>query len=372
MCGGFISMETDFSFVMAMRKCPVCGVSVKEENLPRHVRNQHPGTKVEEIKELKGLRPARKSAPRDWRDDVARIGAVIAVAGVVWLILALMIPAPVGIIVPASPHLVILVIVGLSLLAVGWIMGSPALNRSWKKLVAIGLALGFILAGISALVASQQGVPVLDRSTVSEPLGWGKADNPVWEINNLPVVFYYGSAHCPFCAASSWAVRRALDRFGTLAGFKYWTTSADENSVAMVDLAHATFSSTYVSLDVKAGDDNEHFTAPSLSPVENAYLVTYDSNGDFPFYVVGGIYVRVGGLVDLAPFIPPGSGTASLTVEEVQIALDSGTGPVYSAVRQGEVCLEAYMVKACQAAGITPPAGVMQDSAVTDLLAQIT
>jgi len=369
MRGGFISMKTNSHFLMVTKKCPVCGVSVKEENLQRHVRNQHPRAKVEEVKELKELLPARKSAPRDWRDDVARIGAVVAVAGIIWLILALMIPAPVGIVVPVSPHLVILVLVGLSLLAVGWVMGSPALNRSWKRLTAVGLALGFILAAISALVAVQQGVPVLDASTVSEPNGWGKADNPLWKINGLPVVFYYGSAACPYCAASSWAVLRALQRFGTVSGWKYWTTSAAEGNVPMVDLAHATLTSTFVSLDVKAGDDNQHLTAPSLSSVENAYVVTYDSARSFPFYVVGGIYVRVGALVDLGAFMPGGT---ALTPQEVEQALASGTGSVYSTVRQGEVCLEAYMVKACQAAGITPPSSVMQDSAVTDFLAQIT
>ena len=354
---------------MATKKCPVCGVSVKAENLQRHVRNQHPRAKVEEVEELKTLLPARKRAPRDWKDDAARIGAVIAMAGIIWLILALMIPAPVGIVVPASPHLVILVLVGLSLLAAGWVMGSPALSRSWKKLVVVGLTFGFILAGISALVAFQEGVPLLDASTVSEPNGWGKADNPLWTINGLPVVFYYGSAHCAFCAASSWAVLRALQHFGTVSGWKYWTTSADEGNVPMVDLAHATLTSTFVSLDVKAGDDNEHFTVPPLSALEEAYVVTYNSERSFPFYVVGGIYVRVGALVDLAVFMPGGT---ALTAQEVEQALASGTGSVYSTVRQGEVCLEAYMVKACRAAGITPPSSVLQDPEVADLLAQIT
>ncbi len=32
---------------MAMKKCPVCGVSVKVENLERHVRNQHPREHVD-------------------------------------------------------------------------------------------------------------------------------------------------------------------------------------------------------------------------------------------------------------------------------------------------------------------------------------
>jgi len=32
---------------MAMKKCPVCGVSVKVENLERHVREQHPKTRLD-------------------------------------------------------------------------------------------------------------------------------------------------------------------------------------------------------------------------------------------------------------------------------------------------------------------------------------
>lgn len=77
---------------MAMKKCPVCGVSVKAENLERHVRNQHPKDQVdlsetltqedrEEIKEKRsGGRPGLTSGGRRMLAIVAIVVVVLLVA----------------------------------------------------------------------------------------------------------------------------------------------------------------------------------------------------------------------------------------------------------------------------------------------------
>lgn len=353
---------------MPMTKCPVCGVSVKDENLVRHVRNQHPREKVEG---LEAMRPPRKTSTRDWKDDLVRVGTVVAIAGAVWLIIALVFPSPIGVVVPAFPHLAVLTLAGVVLLAGGWVLGSPAFPSSAPKFAAAGVVIGLALAGSMALLAAQQGVPTLDRNTVSEPQGWVKAANAVWKSGALPVVFYYGSAGCPFCAASSWAIQGALEQFGSLSGFTF--TTSDPNDVypntPEVDLAHATLASSYLSLDVKAGDNNQQVTVPPVSAVENAYVVTYNPNGQLPFYSIGGIYFRVGALVDPNTYVQGGT---PLTPNQVQQALASGSGSVYTAVHQAQVYVEAFLVKACQAAGITPPSAVTQDPAVVAALAQIT
>ncbi len=66
---------------MAMKKCPVCGVSVKVENLERHVGNQHPRARLEPEQILtEGERQeVRRSAPTS-RPAMTRRGKVIAVA----------------------------------------------------------------------------------------------------------------------------------------------------------------------------------------------------------------------------------------------------------------------------------------------------
>ena len=295
---------------MATKKCPVCGVSVKAENLVRHVKNQHPHEKVEG---LETMAPARKRNYRDLNDDLVRVGTIVAAAGVVWAVLALIFPTPVGVMVPVLPGLLAFTLVGVGILAMGWVMGSTTLQRSGVKLTGVGVVVGLVLAGSSSFLATQQGVPILSTQTTQLPAGWLKAENPLWTISNRPVVFYYGSAACPYCAASSWALQAALQAFGSMTGATYTTSLASGEfyaSVPEVELAHITYSSSYVSLSLLAGDNNQVLSAPSPNPVQNAYLLTYDSRGgsfSFPFYVVGGMYIHAGALVD-----PSAVGTVGL------------------------------------------------------------
>ncbi len=357
---------------MAMKKCPVCGVSVKDENLVRHVKNQHPHEKVEG---LEAMAPAPKRAAREWRDDFVRLGLIVTVAGVVWVALAFVFPTPVGVMVPVVPGLLVFLLFGVVLLAIGWVMGSGTVQRSGKRLAVVGLVIGLVLAGSSALLATQQGVPILDaRPLALGQSGWLKGANPVWRINNLPVVFYYGSAGCPYCAASSWALMLALQAFGSMSGQTYTTSSPTDNpaSIPEVELAHITYTSGFVSLDILAGDNNQVISAPSPNPVQNAYLLTYDNNGgsySFPFYAVGGIYVHTGAIVLPSTYV---TGTGTLSPTDVQNAIASQSGTVYAAIHGAAVLLEAAMVRACNAAGITPPSSVTSDAAVQAALQTIT
>ncbi len=73
---------------MAMKKCPVCGVSVKTENLERHVKNQHPKEQVdlsetltdEERKEIRESRsPGRAGLTSGGRRMITIVAIVVAV-----------------------------------------------------------------------------------------------------------------------------------------------------------------------------------------------------------------------------------------------------------------------------------------------------
>lgn len=358
---------------MTMTKCPVCGVSVKDENLVRHVRNQHPREKVEGLEQMRPPRP--KASTRDWKDDLARVGVLLAVAGAVWFVLALLFPTPVGVVIPAFPDLILLLVAGVALLAAGWVLGSTAVQRSGTKFAVLGLVVGLALAGLSAALAAQQGVPVLNKVTTQAQGGWLKADNALWKINGRPVIFYYGSAGCPYCAASSWAIQGALQLFGTLSGVTYITSSPSEQDPALrdipgVDFVGASFTSSLISLDVVAGNDNQVISAPTPPPVENAYVLTYDTQlgaASFPFYVVGGIYLRAGAIVDPRVF----SDNGAMTAAAVQQALASQSGPVYNAVHTAQIYVEAYLAKVCQLSGLTPPSAVTSDPAVAAVLAQL-
>ncbi len=358
---------------MPMTKCPVCGVSVKDENLVRHVHNQHPHETVEGLEKLAPARP-KSTSTRDWKDDLARLGVLVAVAGAIWFVLALLFPTPVGVMIPAFPGVLLVLLVGVGLLAGGWVLGSAAIQRSGTKFAVIGVVVGLAMAGVSAGLAAQQGVHPLSPPTAA-PGNWMKADNPLWTINSRPVIFYYGSAGCPYCAASSWVVQGALQLFGSLSGYTFITSTPNEatpelRSIPGVDFVGATFSSSFLSLDVVAGNDNQVISAPTPPPIENSYVLTYDTQmgvASFPFYVVGGIYMRSGGLVDPTVFSTNGVMTASA----VQQAIASGSGPVYTAIHSAQIYLEAYLAKACQRAGLTPPSTVTGDPAVAAVLAQL-
>lgn len=75
---------------MAMKKCPVCGVSVKVENLERHVGNQHPraGLQPEQILTDAERHEVRRAAPTS-RPAMTRRGKMIAAAVAVVLIIVL-------------------------------------------------------------------------------------------------------------------------------------------------------------------------------------------------------------------------------------------------------------------------------------------
>ncbi len=377
---------------MPMKKCPVCGASVKEENLSRHLEDKHPRAKVEGMKEIRAAsekasrKPTSKNSKKaaekpafPWKDDLGRAGTLVTLAGLAWFALALAFPTPVGLIVPASPHLVGLVVVGVALFAAAWVLGAGVFSRSAVKVAAIGLAAGIVLAGVSAFAAIQAGAPNLSSSTSVQPGGWTKAANPAWTSGGKVVFFYYGSAACPFCAASSWAIYGALQRFGALGGVTFTTSLAvgeQYNSVPEVELAHATLTSTYLSLDVKAGDDNTRISAPALTIEEQAYVNKYDVTngqvGGIPFYVVGGIYYHKGAVLEPSLYFPSGPSGAPLNPQQVQDAIASGTGSVYTAVHQAQEYVEAFLAKACRAAGITPPPAVTNDPSVAAIIAQIT
>ena len=73
-----------------MKKCPVCGVSVKVENLERHVRNQHPRAQVEREQILTEAErtEVHRSAPRT-RPAMTRRGKMIAAAVAIVLIIVI-------------------------------------------------------------------------------------------------------------------------------------------------------------------------------------------------------------------------------------------------------------------------------------------
>lgn len=82
---------------MPMKKCPVCGVSVKLENLERHVKNQHPHADVDlstalTEEERRTARATKAAGQPVITKKGARLVAILAVAIAVILVIAIFNP----------------------------------------------------------------------------------------------------------------------------------------------------------------------------------------------------------------------------------------------------------------------------------------
>ena len=102
------STSVDFIPAVRSKKCPVCGVSVKFENLERHVRNQHPRTNLSDDQilstaERRQVKGASATPHRGMTPAGKRVIAVVSV--VLILVLAFLILNPQGS-TPGGPTLV--------------------------------------------------------------------------------------------------------------------------------------------------------------------------------------------------------------------------------------------------------------------------
>jgi len=82
---------------MAMKKCPVCGASVKVENLERHVADNHPRAKVDLSKlvteeEKRAAKPKRAAPPPTVTKGGKRLVIVVAIILAIILVLVIVNP----------------------------------------------------------------------------------------------------------------------------------------------------------------------------------------------------------------------------------------------------------------------------------------
>ncbi|MGC2289385.1 MAG: DUF929 family protein, partial [Thermoplasmata archaeon] len=203
------------------------------------------------------------------------------------------------------------------------------------------------------------GYPTLSPFTTSEPNNFQKVGNPLWTSDGKPVYFFFGSAACPYCSASSWAMVVALERFGSLTGtsFAYSspTDSAGPNTPETV-LANAQLASPYLSLQVAESTYTESIHLPGFAnEYQDAYYVAYDSAGYIPFVVIGGQYFTQGTLVSPADL-------AGMTPAQVQGQITAQSGTCWVAISPAADWLTAYILKVDGG----PPATLLTGNVLTD------
>ncbi|MCI4324973.1 MAG: DUF929 domain-containing protein [Thermoplasmata archaeon] len=295
--------------------------------------------------------------------SLERVASVVAPLLIVWFVIAYFIPSPVGTYLPAIPDLVVIMLLGVGLLAFAMLRSANRWNTGIRNALVAGVVLGIVVAGGFGVAALVSGCPTLTSQTTGEPGSFEKANNALWADSGAPVFFFYGSAACPYCSASSWAMVVALEAFGTLSGTYYDRSNPSDvyPNTPEVVLAGATFQSKWVSLHVAESTDDNTITAASTTGcMESAYVSSYDSVGSIPFVVIGGQYIHIGAMVNPASL----QGLNATTVQE-QITAQSGSA--WNAISPTAYLLEAFLVKANGG----QPASVANSPSVAPLLGQI-
>ncbi|MCI4368602.1 MAG: DUF929 domain-containing protein [Thermoplasmata archaeon] len=295
------------------------------------------------ISERAGTDPSTASskteAPVATRWKLARVGYFVAPLFGIWFLLAWLIPSPVGAYFSAIPVLGLLAAVAAFVLFFGLLRSSVRWDRTFRTTLVLGIAAGLGVSGTLGVVAFASGCPFLTPVSSGEPQGWLKVANAPWQENGLPVVFFYGSAACPYCSASSWAISMALERLGSLHGTLYGHSSLTDTpaNIPEVVLAGATYQSANASFEVAESTSESQITAPSVGEcIEQAYASAY-GHGAIPFVVVNGQYVHSGSLVDP-------NAIQTLTPIQVQASLNVSNGAAYNAVSPAAYLLMAFIV----------------------------
>ena len=305
-------------------------------------------------------------APKERKWTIARVGWLTTPLFGIWFLLALALPSPVGVYLPAIPVLGILLAIGAFLLAFGLLRSAKKWTPVYKNSLATGIVLGLVIAGGFGLAAVLNGCGVLPSATtaISEPAGWKKVSASPWQENGAPIFYFYGAAGCPFCSASSWAMAMALERFGTLTGTSYDHSSPTDSppSIPEIVLASASLQSSYVALKVTESTDDTSVVFPGTSEcIQQAYLSAY-SGGSIPFVVINGEYYHAG-----VSIVDP-TALQGLTPSEVQQQITNQSGPAWTAISPQAFWIMAFLLKADGGR----PTSVAQDPNVAPLLSQIS
>ncbi|MGI9610658.1 MAG: DUF929 family protein, partial [Acidimicrobiia bacterium] len=214
-------------------------------------------------------------------------------------------------------------------------------------------------------VATLDAVGVAAAPNNVNPLPVGTA--PVVE-DGKPVVLYFGSESCPFCAVQRWPTTVALSRFGTFGGLQATTSPPSPSTLPntpTVTYHGATYTSEYITLSSVETATRGGATLETPDDLQRRLFDTYNvesvtgSNGGIPFMMVGNLYAWAGSQYD--PGVLNGK-TFDEIVDELadpatNVALEMGTTANYLTAM---IC----QLTGQQPAEVCSSAGVQQAQAV--------
>jgi hypothetical protein len=314
--------------------------------------------------EVTSPRLPRKGTAGAW--SLLRVGYLLTAAVGVWALLAYAAPSPVGLLLPAIPYLLLLL--GVSAFPLVFSLWRATGRARWSALyrnAAVGgVVVGLVVAGTISLVGVLLfGCPYLPPASSEAPVpgspGWEKVPAAAWTEGGVPVVYFYGAVWCPFCSASSWAVWKALNEFGTTFGnhtsYSYGPPEPYAYTPEMV-LAHTQMGplggrAPAIDLQVSEYDGPQDGVFPSASSCYQAAYASAYSGGSIPFVVIGGQYLHaMTTLVDpttVAAWEDGANGGASAVLASVAHEQGSPWTDVGASTIQNQCCwIMALVVRA--------------------------
>jgi len=299
---------------------------------------------------------------KEHRWTLLRVGYLLVPLVGVWTAIAFVVPSPVGLLLPAIPYLaLILAGVAVLLLYTLWrTTGAPRWSSIYRGTVLAGVVLGLVVAGMIGLMGALIfGCPFLPPSSTlsSEPggTGWTHANAGAWQDGGKPVLFFSGAEWCPYCSASSWAIWKAANAFGTTSGnttaYSYGSPEPAPHTPEMIlantQLGPRNGNNPAISLEVSEYVGSADAVAPVPSGCFQLAYVTAYSGGAVPFVVVNGQYVHAGNSLVNPTDLSSWAGSGAATVER-SVATETGapwnsTGALTIQTQAGWII--AYLVK---------------------------
>jgi hypothetical protein len=306
----------------------------------------------ERRREPSAPRPKKEVEATERRWTLARIGFLLTPIFGIWFVIALLVPSPVGLVLPAIPYLALALAVGAFLLVFGlWRASGPKWSKVLRSTLVTGVVLGLVISAIIALGGVLFfGCPYLPSASsgTSQQQGWISVSVSPWQDGGRPVVYFYGATWCPYCSASSWAVYKAISEFGSVSNVQLSYSAAGDvyPQTPEVVLDGLQVASSSVALQVSEDSSGVDGNFPAASGcVQQAYVTAY-SGGSIPFLVVNGQYVHGGSTLINPQGLTTWAGGANGGASTVQSQVANENGPAWNAVSGQAWLTMAFIAKA--------------------------
>ncbi len=171
-------------------------------------------------------------------------------------------------------------------------------NSNWRlATVAVIAIVLFLVVYIALFQTNDSGNSQQSERTIGD---FSRVSNSPLTDDGKVVVLSIGAEACPYCAAESWSLVKALQQYGTLTDLTQIISNSSDSipNVPGYGLANASYHSNEISFwEVETTTTSWNHELQSPNSTEQSLFMQYDPNGNIPFLLIGGIYLHIGSAV---------------------------------------------------------------------------